>query len=149
MSATGLEPLLAGEHATIYGYGIAGAALVRMQASPDMLGAVRGGFDAHRQDRDQLTDAITAARAVAPPALAAYQLPFDVTDTASALRLLTLLEDRLAAVAAYAVAGTTGSGRGLAATILSAAAVRAARLRLLQGTPTAGVVDAFPGLADG
>jgi hypothetical protein len=146
---TGLEALLSAEHATIYGYGIAGAALVRGQASLAQLGAVRSGFDAHRQARDQLTDVITAGRGIAPPALAAYQLPFDVTDAASALRLVTLLEDRLSAVAAFAVAASNGTGRRLAAGILSGAAVRAARLRLLQGTPTPRVAVAFPGLPAG
>jgi hypothetical protein len=144
--ATGLEPLLSAEHAAIYGYGIAGATLVRLQASVATLGAVRSGFDAHRQARDQLTDAITAGRGVAPPALAAYQLPFDVTDVASAMRLLTLLEDRVSAVATFAVGASKAADRGIAADVLSAAAVRAARLRLLQGTPTAVVAIAFPGL---
>jgi hypothetical protein len=144
--ATGLEPLLSAEHAAIYGYGIAGAALVRLRAPVDLLGAVRSGYDAHRQTRDQLTDAITAGRGVAPPALAGYQLPFDVTDAASAMRLLALLEDRVSAVAAFAVGASNGTDRAITADVLSAAAVRAARLRLLQGTRAPGVAIAFPGL---
>lgn len=150
MTATdGLQALLGAEHAAIYGYGIAGAALVRAQAPSTFLAAVRGGFDAHRQTRDQLADSVAAAGANPVAALAAYQLPFAVTDTTSALRLLALLEDRVAAVAAYAVATSSGAGRRLAADDLSASAVRVARLRLLTGTPAAGVAVAFPGLSAG
>jgi hypothetical protein len=145
-ASTGLGPLLAAEHAAIYGYGIAGAALVRAQASPDMLGAVRSGFDAHRQTRDQLTDVIAAAGGTPPPAEAAYQLPFDVTDAASALRLLTVLEDRVSAVAAYAVSQTDDTARSAAASGLSASAVRAAGLRRLLGLPAGRLTVPFPGL---
>jgi hypothetical protein len=148
-ASTGLEPLLAAEHAAIYGYGIAGAALVKAQASVDMLGAVRGGFDAHRQTRDQLTDAIAAAGGTPPPAEAAYQLPFDVTDAVSALRLLAVLEDRVSAVAAYAVSQSEGTARSAAAYELSSSAVRATRLRRLLGTPAGRITTPFPGLPTG
>jgi hypothetical protein len=145
-ATTGLAPLLAAEHAAIYGYGVAGAVLVRAQASIAMLGAVRGGFDAHRETRDQLNDVIANAGETPVPAQAAYQLPADVTDAPSALRLLALLEDRVAAVAAYVVAGTDGAARTIAANELSSAAVRGTRLRQLLGTPTPSVTTAFPGL---
>jgi hypothetical protein len=148
-ATTGLEPLLAAEHAAIYGYGIAGAALVKAQAPLEMLGAVRGGFDAHRQTRDQLTDAIAAGGGTPPPAEAAYQLPFDVTDSASALRLLTVLEDRVSAVAAYAVSQSDGTARSAAAYELSASAVRATRLRRLLGAPAGQLATPFPGLPAG
>jgi hypothetical protein len=147
--STGLEPLLEAEHAAIYGYGIAGAALVRAQASLDILGAVRGGFDAHRGTRDQLVDVIAAAGGSPPVAEAAYQLPFDVTDAASSLRLLTVLEDRVSAVAAYAVSQSDGAARAAATYELSASAVRATRLRRLLGTPTGNLTTAFPGLPAG
>jgi hypothetical protein len=144
--STGLEPLLSAEHAAIYGYGLAGAVLVRTQASITMLNAARSGLDAHRQTRDQLADSIAAGGGTPPPPQAAYQVPFDVTDPASALRLLALLEDRVAATAAYAVANTDGVRRKLAADLLSTCAARGARLRLLMGTTAPGVAIAFPGL---
>ena len=148
-AATGLEPLLAAEHAAIYGYGIAGAALVKAQAPLDTLAAVRSGFDAHRQTRDQLSDVIAAAGGTPPAAEAAYQLPFDVTDAASALRLLTVLEDRVSAVAGYAVSQSKDTARSAAASELSASAVRAAQLRRLLGLPAGRLTIPFPGLPAG
>jgi hypothetical protein len=144
-STTGLETLLAGEHAAINGYGIAGAVLVRAQAPAALLALVRGGLDALRASRDRLTDAIAAAGGTPPPPLPAYSLPFPVRDPAAAVRLLVGIEDRLCRVARDAVAASTTSNRLRAVDVLSAAAVRAARLRLQTGSPPANAVTALPG----
>lgn len=144
----GLESLLAGEHAAVNGYGEAGAVLVRLAAPVPVIAAARGGFDAHRESRDRLSDAIATAGGTPPGALPAYALPFPVTSAAAALRLLTVLEDQLCGVAAAAMSTVPAGGdRLLAADVLTAAAVRAARLRLLSGLPPGQAVIALPGLA--
>ena len=140
----GLESVLEGEHAAVYGYGAAGAVLVRLQAPITLVAAARTGLDAHRVSRDRLDDAIAALGGTPPGALAAHQIPFALDNPAAALRLLITLEDRLCGVAATA-AGST-AGRSMSADILTAAAVRAARLRLLAGLPPARGALTFPGL---
>lgn len=144
-ATTGLESVLAGEHAAIYGYGVAGAVLVRAQASPTVIAAVRNGLDALRASRDQLTDAIAAAGGTPPLALAAYALPFPVRDQASALRLLIGIEDRLSHVAVAATGITAGTARLLCVDVLGAAAVRETRLCLLAGTPLSRAARSLPG----
>jgi hypothetical protein len=140
----GLESVLAGEHAAIYGYGVAGAVLVKLQAPVTMIAAARGGLDAHRVSRDRLSDAIATLGGTPPGALAAYQIPFALGNPAACLRLLITLEDRLCGIAGAAVASP--DGRTLSADVLGAAAVRAAQLRLLSGLPASRAAVAFPGL---
>ncbi len=143
-AAAGLEALLAGEHAAIYAYGTAGAALAKLAAPAALAIAVRTGLDAHRAARDELADVIAAAGGTAPAPRAGYRIPFALGDVAAVVRLLLLVEDRLAVLAANAVAGQPG--RTLAADILSASAVRAARLQLAGGAAPRQVAVAFPGL---
>ncbi len=140
----GLQSLLAGEHAAVNAYAVAGAALVRLNTDPALLGVVRSGYDVHRQTRDDLADAIAALGGSPPEPSPAYQLPFALDDAGAVLRLLVLVEDRLAAIAASAV--RTEAGRRASASVLSAAAVRAAELRRLQLLPPGRVLTAFPGL---
>ncbi len=145
--ATGLESLLAGEHAAIYGYGMAGAVLVGFSPSPALIGAVRTSYDALRVSRDQLTAAITAAGSTPPPPLPAYALPFPLSNAPAVIRFLAGLEDRLCVAAANAVGqAAVAAHRLLAADVLAAAAVRAARLRTLLGVAPAKAVTALPGL---
>jgi hypothetical protein len=144
-ATTGLSALLAGEHAAIDGYGIAGAVLARAQAPAPLVAAARTGLDAHRASRDALTDAIVAAGGSPPPPLPAYQLPFPVRDTSSAARLLIGIEDRLSRIAAQAVGDTTGNARLLPADVLAAGAVRETELRLLAGSPVSKAVTSLPG----
>lgn len=140
----GLSSVLTAEHAAIYGYSRAGAALVLLQSPVPLLAATRGGYDALRASRDQLADAIAAAGGTPPEPLAAYALPFALKDLASVVRLLTGIEDRLSAIAAAATASATG--RLLIADVLSASAVRALQLRLLAGSPPSKAVTPLPGL---
>ena len=146
-SATGLEPLLAGEHAAVYGYGMAGAVLVSFSPSAGLITAVRGGDDALRESRDQLTEAISAAAGIPPPPLPAYALPFPLSNAPAVVRFLAGLEDRLCVVAAGAVGDASRAAhRFLAADVLAGAAVRAARLRMLGGAAPARAVTPLPGL---
>ncbi|WP_236654818.1 DUF4439 domain-containing protein [Streptacidiphilus anmyonensis] len=111
---------LAAEQATVYGYGVLGALLgggPRAQATSD--------YQLHRARRDALDAVITSAGAAPHAAAAAYDLPFQVTDSSSARRLAALLEDRLAAVYANAVQAGANAFRADAAIQLRAAALRA------------------------
>lgn len=148
--ATGLESLLAGEHAAVYGYGMAGAVLVGFSPPAPLISAVRSGYDALRESRDQLTEAITAAGGSPPPALPAYALPVPLSDASAVVRFLAGVEDRLCATAATAVGQVGAAGlaahRLLAADVLAAAAVRGARLRMLGGAAPAKAVTPLPGL---
>lgn len=146
-STTGLEGLLAGEHAAVYGYGTAGAVLVRLAAPALLIAAVRTGYDAHRASRDTLTERIVAAGGTAPAPLPAYSVPFPLSNTAAAVRFLAGLEDRLCSAAATAVSATSSASRRvLAVGVLGSAAVRATQLRLLGGAAPSKAVVALPGL---
>ena len=130
-----LQTVLAAEHAVVYGYGVAGAHLVGAEQSR----ATRG-WERHRSDRDAV-EAVIAARSATPePPRAAYALPFPVTNAREARSLLALLEDRLAAVWADAVAALNGELRTTAADGLTEAALAA----LAWGAETV----AFPGLPE-
>lgn len=130
-----LQRLLAGEHAAIYGYGVAGARL----AGPSQTRAVRA-FTAHRVQRDALETLLRGRGAQPVPAEATYALPGPVGTRAEAVALAALLEQRLAAVYADAVAELDGELRELAAVGLRDAAVRAARWSSSS--------TAFPGLPE-
>jgi hypothetical protein len=146
----GLAGVLAAEYAVIYGYGVAGAALVRAQPSPSPLavGAARSGLDAHRTERDLLLEALARDRTPLPPAQAAYALPFPLVDAAAALRLLALLEERLCGICAPAVGQVErAADRLLLVDVLTAAAVRRMQLRRVAGLSVAASVTAFPGAA--
>ncbi len=130
-----LQTALAAEHAVVFGYGVAGARL-----SGDARRRAQRGYDAHRAGRDELS-ALLVARGTEPePPAAAYALPRPVEDARNAVELLTLLEERLAAVWADAVLELRGDLGGLATAGLRDAAVAAALWRR-------GSVP-FPGLAE-
>lgn len=128
-----LQTALAGEHAVIFGYGVAGAHL-RGAAQR----RARAADAAHRTRRDELRALVVAAKATPVGSAAAYQLPYPVTSAATAARLATDLEARLGAVYADAVAALRGDLRSFAAVALQDAAVLAAGWR--------GHSVAFPGL---
>lgn len=132
---TALQAVVAAEHAVVYGYGVAGAHL----SGAEQTRATRG-WERHRVDRDRV-EALIAARSATPEAPhAAYALPFAVTDSRAARSLLALLEDRLTAVWADAVAALDGELRATAAAGLTRAALAA----LTWGAET----RAFPGLPE-
>ena len=119
-----LQDVLAAEHAVVYGYGVAGARL----AGQDRERALRG-YDRHRARRDELVRVVAdhGGDPVAPAA--AYALPHPVEDARDALALVTLLEERLAAVWADAVLALGGDLQRRAAEGLREAAVAAALWR--------------------
>lgn len=127
--------VLAAEHAVVYGYGVAGARLrggARTRA--------QRGWTAHRARRDALLAMVADRGGTLPPPAAAYALPAPVRSADDARTLLTLLEERLAAVWADAVADLDGELRALAAGGLADVAIAAALWR--------GRSVPFPGLPE-
>jgi hypothetical protein len=133
---TALQAALAGEHATVYAYGVAGAHLRDARRR-----AALQARDAHLARRDRLTDLVIAAGEQPVAAEPAYALPEPVEDAAGARRLAATVEERLAATYADLVAAADGDLRSLAATALQEAAVRAATWR-------GHSVGPFPGLPE-
>ncbi|MBB4712240.1 MULTISPECIES: ferritin-like domain-containing protein [Streptomyces] len=130
-----LQAALAAEHAAVYGYGIVGGRIGAGQRSEALT-----AFDAHRARRDALVREVKDLGGRPVAASAGYALPFQVPDSAAAVRLAAELEDRVAGVYADLVRAAGGGRRVLAAEALREAAVRAVRWR--------GESVAFPGLAE-
>ncbi|MFI9719608.1 ferritin-like domain-containing protein [Streptomyces sp. NPDC052396] len=129
------QAALAGEHAAVYGYGVAGGHLDGARA-----GQAKEAYEAHRARRDALERTVRDLDGRPVAAAAGYRLPFPVTDPDSAVRLAAELESRLAGVYADLVGAATGALRGEAAAALREAAVRSVRWQ--------GDGVAFPGLAE-
>ncbi|MFB7702308.1 ferritin-like domain-containing protein [Streptomyces niveus] len=129
------QAALAAEHAAVYGYGVVGGR-VGDERRPEATNA----YDAHRARRDILTRTVRDLGGKPLAAAAAYALPFEVPDSAAAVRLATDIEDRIAGVYSDLVRATEGPLRQDAAGALREAAVRAVRWR--------GSGVAFPGLAE-
>ncbi|MEU5218306.1 ferritin-like domain-containing protein [Streptomyces sp. NPDC020807] len=129
------QAALAAEHAAVYGYGVVGG----------RIGAARraeatAAYEAHRARRDALRRTVRDLGGTPVAAEAAYALPFAVADTAGAVRLAAVLEDRVAGVYSDLVRAGRGPLRSEAAAALREAAVRAVRWR--------GSHVTFPGLAE-
>jgi len=131
------QTALAGEHACIYGYGVLGAHL-DIDAQEPALDAL----DVHRERRNALEAEIRKLDADPAVAQAAYALPFEVTDAASARKLGAELENRLTQVYADVVASAADNPglRKVAIRGLVDAGAMAARW--------SGRSSAFPGLDD-
>jgi hypothetical protein len=128
-----LQAALAAENSAVYGYGVAGAHL----AGGKPAAAVRI-WVAHQNARDALT-AMLAARGAQPvAAAAAYELPFAVHNSAAAVDLATVLEDRVSAAYLSLV--------GLSDPALRAFGARAVRTAALRAAAWRGSTLAFPGL---
>ena len=132
------EPLaaaLAAEEAAIYAYGVIG---VRLGGDGDRTEA-RAAEQVHRERRDYLVGALKQL----PASPAGYELPFPVTDRASALRLAIQVEDGVAQAWRPVLPVTRDAQRNTALSAMVDAAVRATRWRRRAGvTP---VTLAFPG----
>ncbi|GGK90244.1 ferritin-like domain-containing protein [Mangrovihabitans endophyticus] len=136
-----LAAALAAEEAAIYAYGLIG---VRLNGDADTDEA-RTAERTHRDRRDVLVSLMSRLKRSAAPAPAGYQLPFAVTDRASALRLAVHVEDGVAQAWRACLPLRDGVDRGTALAALTDAAVRATRWRDRAGvTP---VTMAFPGRA--
>lgn len=127
-----LQAALAAEHATIYGYGVAGAIL----RGGDRAYAV-DALTAHLRLRDRLTALITARHAKPVAAQPAYRLPLPVIDRASARELAAHLEQGGAGAQWDIIAASPRAShvRSLAIGWLSDAAVRTARWGAKQALP--------------
>ncbi|ROT32785.1 ferritin-like domain-containing protein [Micromonospora sp. HM5-17] len=133
-----LAAALAAEHAAIYAYGPIGVRLKGKAAEQ-----AREAEAAHRGRRDSLILLLSQKGGEVPSAAAGYELPFPVTDEASALRLAIEIEERTAAVWRAALPATEGAERTSVLDGLTDAAVRATRWRRRAGiTP---VIVPFPG----
>jgi hypothetical protein len=88
-----LQAALAGEHAALYGVGVAGGKLngARFQEATDT-------FARHRDNRDHLSALLVAAGETPVAAEAAYDLPQAVTNAATASALILFIERRIAPV---------------------------------------------------
>ncbi|MEU4289518.1 ferritin-like domain-containing protein [Kribbella sp. NPDC026596] len=88
-----LQAALAGEHAALYGVGVAGGKLsgARFRGATDL-------YEQHRSNRDQLSALVVAAGKTPVAADPAYDLPQAVTNAATAAALVLLIERRVAAV---------------------------------------------------
>jgi hypothetical protein len=123
-AADALSAALAAEHAAIFAYGPIGVRLDSASA-----GDARAAESAHRTRRDALMLRLTALGATPPPAAAAYDLPFPLTDRAAALRLAIEIEERTAGLWRAALPETEGADRSTALAALTDCAVRATRWR--------------------
>ncbi|MEU3686681.1 ferritin-like domain-containing protein [Streptomyces narbonensis] len=129
------QAALAAEHAAVYGYGVVGGRIGTARKAE-----ATAAFEAHRARRDALRRTVRDLGGAPVAAAAAYELPFPVADTAGAVRLAAVLEDRVAGVYSDLVRAGRGPLRSEAAAALREAAVRAVRWR--------GSDVTFPGLAE-
>ncbi|GAA1513193.1 ferritin-like domain-containing protein [Kribbella lupini] len=88
-----LQAAIAGEHAALYGVGVAGGKL-----SGARFGAATTLYERHRSRRDQLAQLVIESGETPAAAEPAYDLPQPVTNATTAIALVLGLERRLAAV---------------------------------------------------
>lgn len=137
-AASPLADALAAEHAAIFAYAPIG---VRLEGA--LADAARDAEAVHRQRRDRLVLTLAELGAQAPAPEPSYALPFEIADTAEALRLAVLVEERVAAVWRALLRETTGTTRAESLDALVDAAVRATRWRQAADVEPATVT--FPG----
>jgi len=134
-----LGAALAAEEAAIYAYGVIG---VNLNSRGDEAEA-RAAEQVHRGRRDYLVDRLARLKASSAPSPAGYELPFPVTDRASALKLAIQIEDGVAQAWRPVLPVSQDADRGTALAALTEAAVRATRWRRLAAVSP--VTLAFPG----
>ena len=105
-----------GEDAAIYAYGVIGARSRGARAA-----LARRTLSAHRARRQELQSRVAEPVAAA----SAYDLPFPVTDGASAARLAVIVENRMCALLADLAAATADDNRTQAVTGAMECAARA------------------------
>ena len=128
-----LQAALAAEDAAIFGYGVAGAHLSGTRKT-----AAEQAWTDHNEARDTLTAMISALGGTPVAAQAFYQLPFEVTDATSAVKLAAYLEEGLTRAYLGLVAVSETRLRAFGALAMRGPAERAAFWR--------GSTEAFPGL---
>jgi hypothetical protein len=128
-----LQAALAGEHAALYGVGVAGGKL-----SGARFAQATASFGEHRRRRDQLADLLAGDGETPVAAEPAYDLPQPVTGTATATALVLLIERRLSVVYADLV---EAAEKDTVRTLAIQALIATARAQLTWG----GTPQAFPG----
>ncbi|HEU4946040.1 MAG TPA: ferritin-like domain-containing protein [Kribbella sp.] len=88
-----LQAALAGEHAAMYGVGVAGGRLKGARFS-----AATTVYEDHRKRRDRLAAFLVEAGEEPVAAEAAYDLPQPVTSTTAATALVLLIQRRLTSI---------------------------------------------------
>ena len=134
-----LQAALAGEHASLYVYGVLGGRVSASEA-PATAAAVRSAYDMHRARRDQLHTMVRELGGEPVASAVAYDLSGPAGTTAQVEREARGIESRSATVYAQAVAGTAGAQRQWAIDALTDAAVR--------GLSFGGEPEAYPGLTE-
>ena len=134
-----LAGALAAEEAAIYAYAPIGVKLTRASERTE----ARAAEAAHRSRRDTLVSKMAQLGASTAPAPAAYDLPFAVTDRASALKLAIQVEDGVAQAWRVVLPVSQEADRSAALSAMTDAAVRATRWRRLGGITPATMP--FPG----
>ncbi|ADB32000.1 hypothetical protein Kfla_2935 [Kribbella flavida DSM 17836] len=131
--AEALQAAIAGEHAALYGVGVAGGKLsgARFRAATTL-------YEQHRKRRDLLADLLVQSGQTPAAAEPAYDLPQVVTDPATAVALVLGIERRLGAVYADLVEAAEQDGPR---TFAVQALIATAREQLAWG----GRPEAFPG----
>jgi len=129
-----LQAALAAEHAAVYGYGVVGAL---MEGSEQDVATTY--WMQHQDARDTLTAMITGLGATPVAASAAYDMPFSVSDAASARRLAVYLEDGVTRAYLAIVAVSDVRVRAFGALAMQGPASRA--------TAWSGQTTAFPGMS--
>jgi hypothetical protein len=89
--------------------------------------AARADYDVHRAQLVVVTAWLQERSATAAPAAPVYRLPYAVTDSTSATRLIAGLEEAAAAAYADLASATTGALQRSAGLALQSAAQREAR----------------------
>ncbi|WP_436527046.1 ferritin-like domain-containing protein [Actinoplanes sp. HUAS TT8] len=134
-----LASALAAEEAAIWAYGLIG---VHLKEGTEQDQA-RAAEDLHRVRRDNLVEQLAGLQASTAPTPAGYELPFPVTDRATALKLAVQIEDGVAQAWRVVLPVTESTQRVDALSALTDSAVRATRWRkLAQVTPLTLI---FPG----
>jgi ferritin-like protein len=142
MSASdALGAALAAEDAAIYAYGVIG---VRLDGDDEKSDA-HAAETAHRQRRNYVVSRLDELKVKAPATPAGYDLPFPVTDRASALKLAIHIEDGVAQAWRPVLPVTEAADRTTALAAMTEAAVRATKWRRTAATTP--LTLPFPGRA--
>ena len=134
-----LQRTLAGEHASVYVYGVLGGR-VSESAEPSLSALLTSAYDVHRARRDELNTMVRAKKGDPVAADPSYQLPTPSRTTDQIRAAARLTEERSAAVYADAVGSTSRADRRWAIRALRDAAVR----QLSFG----GHTSSFPGVGE-
>lgn len=134
-----LQLALAGEHAAVYVYGVAGGR-VSVSSQPALWQRVQEAYTLHRTRRDRLTTMVRQGGGAPVAAEVSYDLPNPAMTPPQLEQVGLEIERRCAAVYADVVGSTSGANRQWALDALEDAAVR----QLGFG----GAPEPFPGLEE-